>query len=63
METKNFNGTNLLQWEELNLSPVWQIPFHLLGIGPNPLPLKLFDSGHTPNQSINSEIKLLPLLI
>lgn len=44
--------TYLLQREELKATPVWQIPFHDLGTGPIPSSLKLFDSGHTPNQNI-----------
>ena len=43
-------NAHLLQWEELKATPVWQIPFHDFGIGPIPSSLKLFDSGHTPNQ-------------
>ena len=30
---------------------VWQVPFHLLGGGPNPLSLKLSDSGQIPESS------------
>lgn len=46
--------THLLQLEELNSSPVWQIPFHDLGTGAIPLSLKLFDSGHTPDSHMPS---------
>jgi len=30
---------------------LWQVPFHLLGGGPNPLSLKLSDSGQIPESS------------
>ena len=39
----------LLQWEEFQFSPSWQIPFHFLGIGPYPSSEKLASSGHIPD--------------
>ena len=33
---------------EVNLWLVWQVPFHFAGGGPNPLSLKLSDSGQIP---------------
>ena len=33
---------------QLKLKPPSQLPFHLVGIGPYPSSLKLFDSGRTP---------------
>ena len=41
--------THLLQLEEVKSSPVMQVPFHLEGIGPIPMSLKLSDSGQIPN--------------
>lgn len=41
--------THLLQFDELNASPTWQIPFQEAGIGSIPISSKLSDSGHTPN--------------
>lgn len=37
----------LLQ-RKVGSEPVWQVPFHLDGIGPIPSSLKLSDSGQTP---------------
>ena len=43
---------------QVKLADVWQVPFHLLGGGPNPLSLKLADSGQIPVSSIPTIISL-----
>lgn len=42
------SGRDLLQLDLLKSGPSMQIPFHFEGISPNPLSLKLGDSGHIP---------------
>ena len=43
---------------QVKLDEVWQVPFHLLGCGPNPSSLKLADSGQIPVSSIPIIISL-----
>lgn len=46
----------------MKLEEDWQIPFHLLGGGPNPLSLKLSDSGQIPESSTPMIISLSAFL-
>ena len=55
MVTKIENKYYLLQ---VKLVEVSQVPFHLLGGGPNPLSLKLADSGQIPLSSTPTTISL-----
>jgi len=42
----------------VKLEDAWQVPFHLLGGGPYPSPLKLSDSGQIPVSSIATMMSL-----
>lgn len=48
-------STHLLQFDLVKANPSWQTPFHDSGMGPNPSSLKLFDSGHIPDDKLCSQ--------
>ena len=55
-----FIYTYLLQ---VKLEETWQVPFHLVGGGPNPLSSKLVDSGQIPESSIPMIMSLSTVLL